>query len=257
MSGYRDKTNMGGDVGVFQTTCWLDIHDAQMSSEAQQRIAIETLLKTYWKPVYCYLRGKGYANEKAKDLTQDFFHEVVLGHELIQKADKTKGRFRTFLLTALGHYVSNVYRKETTKKRMPKGGFVHFDEFDECDLPKISTMATAEEVFHYTWASDLLDDTIAEVKNECCSGGKELHWKVFDDKVLVPILTNEHPPSLTEICKKHGIGDKSTASNMIITVKRRFRTVLKRQLRRFVGSESEITEEFNELFKILSKSAAR
>ena len=257
MSKQDYKTTMGGAENVFQTTCWIDIRKARTSDEAQRKAIIGNLLGKYWRPVYCYLRHKGYDNERAKDLTQGFFHEVVLDHELIQKADKTRGRFRTFLLTALGHYVSNVYRNETTKKRAPKEELVHFNEFDECDRPNISTTATAEEVFHYTWASNLLDEAIAKVKNEYCSGSKEIHWKVFEEKVLAPILTNAHSPLLTDICSKYGIDSTSKVSNMILTVKRRLGTVIKQRLRQFVRAEPEVEDEFNELMKILSKSNAR
>jgi RNA polymerase sigma-70 factor (ECF subfamily) len=257
MSKYNDKTTMGGAGNVFHTTCWIDIRQARTTDEAQRKAIIDVLLRKYWKPVYSYLKHKGYDNERAKDLTQGFYHEVVLGNELIQKADQNKGRFRTFLLTALDHYVSNVYRGETAKKRMPKGKFVHLDEFNEYEEPNILTTATAEEIFHYTWASNLLDEAIAQVKSEYCGGDKENHWKVFEEEVLAPILTNVRSPSLAEICSKYGIESPSKASNMILTVKRRLSVVIKRCLRQFVQSESEVEEEFNDLLKILSNSNAR
>ncbi len=248
---------MGGAENVFHTTCWVDIRDARTKDEAQRKAVIDNLLRKYWKPVYCYLKHKGYDNERAKDLTQGFYHEVVLGHELIQKADQTKGRFRTFLLTALDHYVSNVYRSESAKKRMPKGRFVHLDEFNEYEELNVLTTATPEEIFHYTWASNILDEAITKVKSEYCSGGKRKHWKVFEEEVLTPIFTNEHPPPLAQICSKYGIESTSKASNMILTVKRRLSTVIKRCLRQFVQSEAEVEEEFNDLLKILSNSNAR
>jgi DNA-directed RNA polymerase specialized sigma24 family protein len=257
MSKYNDKTTMGGGGNVFQTTCWVDVRKARTIDEAQRKDIINDLLGKYWRPVYCYLRHKGYGNESAKDLTQGFFYEIVLGQELIQKADQTKGRFRTFLLTALEHYVSNVYRKETAKKRMPKGGIVHFDDISDFEDRNVLTTATAEEVFHYTWASNLLDEAISNVKNECYSTGKDVHWQVFEEKVLTPILNNAHPPSLTEISSKYDIDSPSMVSNMLVTVKRRFRAVLKRQLQHFVSSEAEVTAEFNDLLKIVSKSCAR
>ena len=176
MTKYNDKTTMGGAENVFQTTCWVDIRKVGTSNKTQQREIIDNLLRKYWKPVYCYIRRKGHDNEKAKDLTQGFFQEVVLGRELIQKADQTKGRFRTFLITALAHYLSNVYHRETAKKRLPSERFVHLEEFDKYDEPKILTTATAEEIFHYAWASDLLDEVLNIVKNEYCSSGKEIHW---------------------------------------------------------------------------------
>jgi RNA polymerase sigma-70 factor (ECF subfamily) len=257
MPKYDYKTTMAGGENVFQTTCWIDIRKARTSDQAQRKAIVNDLLGKYWKPVYCYLRRKGYDNEKAKDLTQGFFHEIVLGQELIQKADQSIGRFRKFLLTSLEHYVSNMYHKETAKKRMPEGGFVHFGEIDDFNDRNLSTTATAEEAFHYTWASNLLDEAIATVKNECCSTGKEIHWGVFEEKVLAPILNNAPVPSLTDICGKYDIETTAMASNMLITVKRRFRAVLKRQLQHFVNSESEVRAEFDDLLKILSKSCAR
>lgn len=257
MPEYDNKTTMGGTGNVFQTTCWVDIREARASDEAQRKAIIDNLLRKYWRPVYCYLKHKGYNNERAKDLTQGFYHEVVLGHELIQKADQARGRFRTFLLTALDHYVSNVYRNESAQKRMPKGKFVHLDEFNEYEEPNILKTATAEEIFHYTWASDLLDEAIAKVKNEYCGSGKERHWKIFEEEVLTPIFTNVRPPLLSDICSKYGIESTSKASNMILTVKRRLGAVIKRCLRQFVQSEAEVEEEFNELLKILSNSNAR
>jgi len=257
MSKHDYKTTMGGTENVFHTTCWVDIRKAGASDEAQRKTIVDNLLKKYWKPVYCYLRHKGYDNERAKDLTQGFFHEIVLGHELIQKADQAKGRFRTFLLTALGHYVSNVYRSESAKKRAPKEKVVYFDEFKESDKLNISTAATAEDVFHYAWASNLLDEAMTKVKNEYCGGDKEIHWKIFEEKVLAPILTSAQSPSLTEICSRYDVDSTSKASNMILTVKRRLSVVIKQCLRQFVQSESEIENEFNELLKILSNSNAR
>lgn len=96
---------MGGYDSRFYTTCWTVIADSNTDDETRNRLIINDLLSRYWKPVCCYLRRKGHDNESAKDLTQGFFCEIVLGRELIKKANKRKGRFRTFLLTALDRYV--------------------------------------------------------------------------------------------------------------------------------------------------------
>ena len=117
MAKRHDKTTMGGAKHTFQTTLWSEIQNVKTLDEDKRQIIIGNFLKKYWKPVYCYIRRKGYDNEPAKDLTQGFFHEIVLGHNLIQQADQTKGRFRTFLLTTLDRYVTNVYRRETAQKR--------------------------------------------------------------------------------------------------------------------------------------------
>ena len=75
---------MGGVEHKFQKTRWSEIHDAKTLDETRRRAAVGCLMQKYWKPVYCYLRQKRYDNESAKDLTQGFFQEIVLGRELVQ-----------------------------------------------------------------------------------------------------------------------------------------------------------------------------
>jgi RNA polymerase sigma-70 factor (ECF subfamily) len=84
MSKQSDRTSMGGAETRFQRTCWTDILNAKTLDEPRRREVTNDLIKKYWKPVYCYLRRKGCSNEAAKDLTQGFFHEIVLGRDLIQ-----------------------------------------------------------------------------------------------------------------------------------------------------------------------------
>ena len=118
---HRDNdTDMGGVGKEFLTTHWSLIEETIASEDDRNQALIELLIAKYWKPVYCYLRRKGYGNEEAKDLTQGFFQDIVLGRRLIDDADRTKGRFRSFLLTALNHYLINVRHKESAKRHIPK-----------------------------------------------------------------------------------------------------------------------------------------
>lgn len=255
MSIMRDRTSMGGTDGMFHTTCWTQIIDSKTTNEARESLIINDLLNKYWKPVYCYLRRKGYDNESAKDLTQGFFHEVVLGRKLIQRADKTKGKFRTFLLTALDRYTVDVYDKETAGKRRPTGKIFQIDDFDIPDISEDILDLDPEQGFHYAWVSDLLDQVLSEVEQECLNSNKEVHWKVFCARLLDPIVNSSKPLSLSEICEKYNIENESRASNMIITVKRRLRKALERYLHRFAKSDPEIEQEIYELLKIFSRAA--
>ena len=247
---------MGGIPNAFRKTRWTEILRAKTDDLTRRKIAVDKLIATYWKPVYCYLRHKGFGNEVAKDLTQGFFHEIVLGRDLIQQADQAKGRFRTFLLRALERYVVDVHRGETRKKRRTKKGTVRLEPDELANLPTLKAGVTPEQAFHYGWAADLLDQVLGEVKDEYCTTGRATYWEVFRSKILTPIFDNVKGPSFAEICKKHGIDGESKASNMMITVKRRFRTILIRHLRKLVGSDSEVEEEFREFLKILSEGRA-
>ena len=250
-----DKTTMGGNNEAFHTTRWSDIHDAQKLEGAKKQEIINKLLMKYWKPVYCYLRRKGYDNENAKDFTQGFFHEVILGKHLIQQSDETKGKFRTFLLTTLDRYITDIHRYESAKKRAPGGGIVKLETTELSNLSITNEEVGPDQAFHFAWVADLLNQVMATVKNEYYNTGKKIYWKVFYAKVLLPIFDNVEAPPLTEICKKYGVDTESRASNMILSIKRRFRSVLKHHLRQLVQSDSEADEEFSELFKILSKGS--
>lgn len=253
MAKHRNETAMGGGQGSFRTTHWSQIDEAGTLNEDRRKACVDILLSRYWKPVYSHLRYKGHDNERAKDLTQGFFHEVVLGRELIQRADQTKGKFRTFLLSALDRYVTSVYRKETARKRLPEGGMAQMDAVGLADLPLEQSKATPELAFHYTWATNLLDEVFAIVREEYCSTGRAAYWEIFQARIVGPILENSEAPSLTDLAERHGLEGEKKASNIIITVKRRFATALRHHLRLFVQSDSEAEDEFRELVKILSQ----
>ncbi|MHC4426904.1 MAG: RNA polymerase sigma factor [Planctomycetota bacterium] len=252
----HEHTSMGGTGEVFLTTHWSVIDKIAADGDTSSKALINELLKSYWKPVYCFLRQKGYDNEQAKDLTQGFFEEVVLSKELIQRADQARGRFRTFLLAALEQYLARVHRKETAQKRIPKDKLLQLEQIDPAELPEPVGGLSPEQSFNYAWVSSLLDKMLAEVQAKCSTDGKTLHWQVFHDRVIQPIMENTRAPSLTKICDKYGIEDVKKASNMIVIVNRRFQAALKRHLRRAVASNADVDEELRELMQIFSNKGA-
>ena len=212
----RNQTDMGGAGYAFLTTRWSLVNGIK-SEEDQDRTLINRLLQRYWKPVYCYLRRKGHSNEDAKDLTQGFFHDVVLNRSLVARADQSKGRFRAFLLHALDQYLINENAKHKAQKRFPKGGLVSLDTSDLPVLPATISELTPEDSFHYAWLSELLEQVLSELETQCQKDGLGVHWKVFRDRVVQPILDDSEVPSLTEVCQRHGLDDEKKASNMAVT----------------------------------------
>ena len=248
-----DYTHVGGGGGRFKTTHWTALEAIRAGNDSQARLLIGELLQEYWKPVYCYLRHKGYRNEEAKDLTQEFFQVVVLGRDLIRRADPGKGRFRTLLLTALDRYAANVHRNQTAKKRIPPGKLIHLEQANGSDLPEMSQDFTVEESFNYAWVSELLDRMLEEVEAECRSRGLETHWHLFHDRVMRPILEDRTPPSLAELCTRYGVEQASQASNMIFAVKRRLQGALARQVRESVAGDDEVSAEIAALAQFLAR----
>jgi len=252
--GYEHQTDMGGLREAFLTTHWSLVEHIQ-SEDDKDRMLIGLLLDRYWKPVYCFLRHKQYDNEQAKDLTQGFFHEVVLNQNLIQRADQTKGRFRTFLLHALDQYLLNEKRKQATQKRHPKGKLVSFDVIDPPALPEAVSRLNPEDSYNYAWTASMLDQIFSEVTAKCLEDGLGVHWRVFEDRIVQPILAETSPPSFADTCEKYGIDDPKTAANMVTTVKRRVQKALNQFLRYTAISDDEMQREFCEMVQFFSKSA--
>lgn len=252
--GCRDQTDMGGEREAFLTTHWSLIEGIKKHQDKDQ-VLIGLLLERYWKPVYCFLRRKGYGNEEAKDLTQGFFHEVVLNRHLVERADSSKGRFRSFLLHALEQFLISQKRKETAKKHIPKEKLVPLDITDPPVLLQDILKGSPEDCFVYAWKSILVDRTLSQVQAECKEQGLEIHWNIFRDRVVQPLIDGKRPPSNKDISSLYGIENEAAVSNMLVTVKRRFKTALKRQLRTTVLSEDDITPELQEMLNFFGKSA--
>jgi DNA-directed RNA polymerase specialized sigma24 family protein len=246
-----NHTDMGGKGYAFLTTHW-SLIDGIKSTDDKDKTLIDHLLKRYWKPVYCYLRRKGHKNENAKDLTQGFFHDVVLNRSLARRADQGKGRFRAFLLHALDQYLINEWDKQNAQKRRPKGQLVHLELHELPDLPATISELTPEDSYNYTWLSELLERVVAEVEEECRQDGLDVHWQLFNERIVKPTIDDSTPPSLAQLCRTYKIESEKKAANMTITVKRRFQTLLKRQVRNTVATDEDVEGELQEIMQYLS-----
>jgi DNA-directed RNA polymerase specialized sigma24 family protein len=249
----EDQTDLGGIGESFLTTHW-SLIEAVKKGHDKDKALIGLLLERYWKPVYCYLRRKGHGNEEAKDLTQSFFHEIVLNRRLVERADASKGRFRSFLLHALDQFLIDRMRRESTQNRIPKEKLVPLDITDPPELPQTILERSPEDCFAYTWKSELLERTLAQVQADCEQQGLKTHWCIFRDKVLEPTLNNKESEPMKAIAARHGITSESTAFNMLLTVKRRFKATLRTNLRSTVLSEADVDEEWQDMLNFFGKT---
>lgn len=239
MADYNGHTSMGGKNYQFPETEWTKI----LSPLKRENVYSE-LYKKYWKPLYFYLRGRGFSNEEAKDLVQGFFTDKVLGQELIQKADRTRGRLRNFLLIAVRNYAIIAQRNKT----LPQG-FV-----DGAEIP-IKT-GNPETDFNRAWADELLQEVLKELKTDCSRKGKTIHWKLFQEWLLEPDVEVNNI-RLADIGAKHGITNASKAYNMISIIKERFRAILRNHLLTIVGSDEEVDTEISDFIDIFSQNSTR
>ena len=124
-------------------------------------------------------------------------------------------------------------------------------------LPQTVFERSPEDCFAYTWKTDLVDRTLAEVQAECEGQGLQTHWQLFREKVLLPTLDNRESQTMKAVALRHGIESESRAFNMLLTVKRRFKAALRRNLANTVLTEADVDQEWKDLLKLFDESAQK
>src|SRR5438552_935643 len=157
----------------FVTTSWSLIVDAQTEHTPHGQQALAALCELYWYPLYAYLRRRGHSADDAQDLTQGFF-VYLLEHHTLHRVDKIRGRFRSFLLASLNHYVSNARDSECTQKRGGGTPRLSLDSgsAEERYLREPADRWTPAKVFDRNWALTVLDHVLARVQSDCQTNGK-------------------------------------------------------------------------------------
>jgi RNA polymerase sigma-70 factor (ECF subfamily) len=170
---------MADDPGSFAATRW-SVVLAAGSQDTDARAALETLCRTYWHPLYVYARGRGYSQQDAEDLTQSFLAHLLDKHRFA-RADPQRGRFRSFLLAGMNHFMADEWDKSCAQKR--GGGQVFPMDFQEAETwvqGLVSTDATPEQAFEKQWALSLLHTVYQQLRNQYEQRGKGDQFEVLN-----------------------------------------------------------------------------
>jgi len=216
---------------------------------------VDLCVQDYWKLIYRDLCERGYGSNEAKDLTQSFFADIFLRQpKLMEEAvGRTNPRFRGLLLVILGRYLIRVRRREMAMKRIPQGRLIRVEIHFRPASAHTRASATPEDLLDYARVSGILQQTLRDVEVEYHKNGKSLYWRLFSERVLIPLQYGEPAPSLEELCRKHGVENVRTASNMIVTIRRTLQKALIQHLRTAAGSDEETLDELREIQGIISR----
>lgn len=233
---------------VFTTTRWsVVIHASQRESQHADE-ALERLCRGYWYPIYVFLRRSGWMAHDAEDLTQAFF-ERVLSKDYLRAVDRTKGKFRSFLLAMLRHFLANHRRDARAQKRGGAFQFVGLEDesVDEVDLCPAGADATPEKSFDRQWALTLLDQVVSRLRKEYYDSGK---GESFD--VLKVFLTGDKATvGYAELAAQ--LNTTEAALKMSVSrMRRRYGELLRAELARTVSTPDEVEDELRALFAALS-----
>jgi len=232
----------------FTTTHWSVVLAARGSDSSDASEALEKLCRAYWHPLYAFVRRRGYERHAAQDLTQEFFARL-LEKNYLGAADRAKGKFRTFLLTALEHFLANEWRDAHAQKRGGKLTFLSFDDpaADEQYLQVSSGDLSPERLYEKQWAMTLLEQALATLQSEFAAAGKG-PW--FNE--LKIFLTGEkRSVSYADLAVKLATteGALKTAVNRL---RQRYAGLLREEVARTVASPDEVEEELRALMAALN-----
>jgi len=237
---------------AFPTTDWGLLKNIRGDNPALLSAGLEILAKRYWRPVYCFLKRSGHNDADSKDLTQAFF-AVWIQKNGFAKADLDKGRFRSFMLTSLKRFVSNVRRADNAQRRKPDKGLVSLDalmDSEESAFEPQDAGLSSERIFDREWAVGVVMRVIRQLEMECQKTDKSVHYDIFLQRIINPVLHGAPEQPLAGLGAKYGITEKQ-AGNYLLTAKRAYRRLMEDEVRLYAESESDVADEIRDLFRIL------
>jgi len=249
MSRANDNPAEGaGPSYQFTTTHWSVVVSAGQKDSQEALAALDRLCRTYWHPLFVYVRRRGHSEEEAKDLTQAFFTQLLAKHYLAD-ADRERGRFRTFLLTSLSHFLANERNREQAQKRGGGFEFISLDYAREHGERSIDPghEATPEKIYEQRWAEAVLTRVLERLRHEF--DGTSV--KRFD--LLKPFLTEEKgASSYSNAARDLGMSEQAVKS-AVHRLRQRWRVLMREEIAHTLNAATskEVDEEIRYLIGVL------
>ena len=231
---------------AFTTTHWSIVLAAQAPSPAAAD-ALEKLCRTYWRPIYGFVRRQGIRPEEAKDLTQGFF-ALLLERRDLNAVRKEKGRLRSYLLTSLKHFMINERNRAMAIKRGHGQQLIALEDLHERERVgfEAADTLTADQIYERRWALSVLDQVLARLADEYRAAGNS---QLFDR--LQKSLTDEPDrPSPAETAREFGMTE-SAVSQASYRMRQRYRQLLREEIANTVMARGDIEDELRHLVAVL------
>jgi RNA polymerase sigma-70 factor (ECF subfamily) len=243
---------MGQDPGVFATTHWSVVLAAGDERSTRRTEALEELCRSYWYPLYAFARRRGYNEHEAKDLTQGFFARLLARND-VAMADSNRGRFRTFLLAAMQHFLANEWDKS---QRLKRGGGTVVVSLDDADAEERFQLepavdAPGDALFDRGWAEAVMEAALARFRTELAEGGDAARFEVLQPFLLGGDGTESYAGAAARL----GISETGIRS-IVHRFRRRLRELIRAQIAQTVAHPDDVDHELRHLFSALSGGSA-
>jgi RNA polymerase sigma-70 factor (ECF subfamily) len=247
-SAAQNRDSTSSPPANFAMTHWSVVVAAGRSDSTQARTALEKLCRTYWPPIYAFVRRQGHGPHDAQDLTQEFFARL-LEKKSLAGVDRDKGRFRSFLLASLKHFLANEWDKAHAEKRGGGQALIPIDareaETSYCVDP--ADNVTADKIFERRWALTLLDLVLQRLREEYLRAGKA---KLFE-QLKVTLTEASRSVPYAEIATRLDLSE-GAVKVAVHRLRQRYRELLRSEIAETVASPGEVEEEIRALFSALA-----
>jgi RNA polymerase sigma-70 factor (ECF subfamily) len=249
MPGERHAAVFGAaDPYVFATTHWSVVLAAGQAASPAAAAALEQLCRTYWYPLYAFVRRKGHSPHDAQDLTQAFFARL-LEKNYVAQADRERGRFRTYLLAALTHFLADDWDKA---RRLKRGGGREIISFDAASaeeryrLEPIDQLDAAK-LYERRWVTTLFEQVLARLEQEFRDSGK---GGLFDS-LKSSLIAEDSGLSYAQLGTQLGLTEDAVKQS-VHRMRRRYRELFREEIAQTVAGPGEVEDELKHVFAVLS-----
>ncbi len=244
----KTETVASGQGTWFTTTHWSVVLSAREHDSPQAAAALEKLCRTYWYPLYAYVRRQGHDEPSAKDLTQEFFFRLLQKNRLDQ-VQREKGRFRSFLLASLKHFLADEWDKAQAQKRGGGQPLLSLDDDTAEDRYQIEPAdnLTPDKLFEQRWALTLLDQAKTRLKEEYAQAGKA----DFYERLRVFEAADPDAPTYAQVAAEFGLTE-SAVKSAAHRLRQRYGELVREEVAHTVERPEEVDSEIRYLISVIS-----
>jgi RNA polymerase sigma-70 factor (ECF subfamily) len=238
----------GAPQPLFVTTRWSVVLAAQDRSSSDSAAALELLCRTYWYPLYAYVRGTGHAPDDAQDLTQEFFARL-LARDWLRVVLPGKGRFRTFLLVAMKRFLTNEWHRGTRQKRGGGQQPLSLDTAEAEHRFAAEPPLAPDELYDRRWAMTLLDESLARLEREFCHAGRKHEFDCLKEWLTADRGSIPYARIVATLATTEG-----AARVAVHRLRKRFRELFRQSIAETVDGAGDVDAELRHLVAILSRA---
>ena len=238
----------------FPATQWSLVDRARQTDEGARRDAMAVFLQRYLPALRAHLLAeKRMPAERADDLIQGFVADKIIEQRLLDHAQASRGKFRSFLLVTLNNYVISQHRSDSAAKRLPLAGLAELGEMAQ----QVTGGADPAKSFNLAWARELIAEALRRMQAECKQSQRSDLWTIFQGRVVRPAFDGQEPVGYEQLVRELNLAAPLDACRLLTTAKRMFARNLRSVASEYAGDQGDTDGEIEDLRQTVAVAGNR